>query len=300
MKQSPLLTIEKTLNLVILLLLTITSSAQENLALQQEKKDHNLNTKVTSPHSLLAGIGYGSNMIYMGSNVSQDKPYYSGSLTYGYKDALYISLSTNHLTAFDPFLDFSALSVSYNHDFNSWFDISTGISRYQVNRALTDTLFNSFFYGYLTLGFDWNILYTSLSAAGLFSQANGAYFNLRNSRYIQISNVFNGKASFYFDPYVTMLFGTLTKTVTAEGTTTGVSVPFKTGKSSGGNGGNSSGSTTTFFSLMEVDFGLPFGSTIGKFTIEAEPGYILPGYSDSETFTPKGFTFLLNCYLKIF
>lgn len=254
----------------------------------------------TSPHSLFAGIGYGRNMIYMGSDVSQDKPYYSGSLTYGYKNALYVSVSTSHLTAFDPFLDFSSYSLSYKHDFNSWFDISLGASRYQVNSELTDTLFNSFFYGNLTLGFDWNILYTSLSAGGLFSESSGAYFNLRNSRYIQTTDLLNGEAYFYFDPYVNMLFGTLTKTVTADGTTIGVKMPFKTSKSSGGGGGSSSGSTTTFFSLMELDFGLPVGFTIGRFTIEAEPGYVLPAYSDADILAPKGFTFLLNCYLKIY
>lgn len=289
----------------LLILSPKTVLCQENTSASSQKKELASPGKDKSTHALLAGIGYGSNMIYMGSNVSQDKPCYSGSLTYGYNNEFFASVSSSHLSAFDPFIAFSAFSVSYNHDFNTWFDISLGLSRYQVNSGLTDTLFNNFFYGSLTLGFDWNILYTTVSAGGLFSEANSAYFNLRNSRYIKTLELPGGKAYFYFNPYINMLFGTLTKTVTSEGTTIGVSPPFKPEGSSGGGGsgsgsGSITGTTTTFFSLIEVDFGLPAGISIGKLTVEAEPGYVLPAYSDANIQSPKGFTLLLNIFYTIF
>ena len=104
-----------------------------------------------SSHSLYAGAGFGNNMIYMGSEVSQDKPFYYGSITYGFKDELFFSVSGNHLSAFDKALSFSTFSLSYNHDFKKWFDISLSASRYQVNSELTDTLFNSFFYSNIVL-----------------------------------------------------------------------------------------------------------------------------------------------------
>jgi len=299
-------------NLVICIsaLMSSTVIAQDSPVQASQKIDGTASVNNESPHSLYAGIGYGSNMIYMGSTVSQNDPYYSGSLTYGYDNKFFASVSTNHLSAFDPFLDFSAFSLSYNHDLNSWLDISPGVSRYQVKNELADTLFSNFTYGYLTLGFDWNILYTGISAGGILSDTNSIYFNLKNSRYIQTSKLFKGKSYFYFDPYVTMLFGTLTKTVTAEGTIIGVSTPFRpkgsgnggggSGNGVGGGGSSSSVTTSTFFSLMEVDFGLPVGCSGGKLTLEAEPGYILPAYSGTDVLYPKGFTLLLNCYLKIF
>ncbi len=284
------------------------SSAQGDTPSASGKNEIATPTEDVPSHSLFAGMGYGSNMIYMGSNVSQDKPYYSGSLTYGYKNMFFATVSTNHLSAFDPFIDFSTFSLSYNHNLKKWLDISLGISRYQVNNELSDTLFSNFNYGYLSLGFDWKILYTSISAGGILSDASTSYFNLRNSRYIQTPKLFNAKGYFYFDPYINLLFGKLTKTTTSEGTSIGVTPPFTPGRSSGGgtgsgSGGGSSSSTITtsaFFSLMEADFGLPAGLSIGKFTIEAEPGYVLPTYSNTDVLYPKGFTFLLNLYIQIF
>jgi len=273
--------------------------SQETKSASLQKNELISEGKDKSSHSLFGSLGYGSNMIYMGSNVSQDKPFYSGSLTYGYKNEFFASVSTSHLSAFDPFIAFSTLSLGYNHTFNKWFDISLGLSGYQVNSELTETLFSSFLYSNLSLGFDWKILYTTVSASGLFSESSGVYFSLRNSRYFKTNEFSGGKAWLYFDPYINMLFGTLTETVTSEGTTIGVTLPSKTKKPSGGSG-SLSGTTSTFFSLMEVDFGLPVGFNIGKLSIEAEPGYILPAYPESDFESPGGFTFLLNIFYRIF
>lgn len=275
----------------------LNASAQENSTVVTRKSDVIVSPKNESPHSLYTGIGYSNNMIYMGSNISQDKPVYSGSITYGYKNELFASVSVNHLTAFDPLLAFSTFSLSYNHDFNSWIDISLSVSRYQVNSGLTDTLFNNFFYGNLALGLDWKILYTNLSVGGIFSESSNAYFQLKNSRYFETPKIMNGRAYFSFDPYVNLLFGTLTKTTTADGTSIGVSPPFRSPKSSGQ---HSSATTSTFFSLMEVDLGIPVAFNKGNLTIEAEPGYILPTYSDTSVQSPKGFTLFVNVNYKIF
>ncbi|MCU0471757.1 MAG: hypothetical protein MUC93_00135 [Bacteroidales bacterium] len=286
---------------IMMVMLPVNASAQENSTVVTRKSDVTALQENESPHSLFTGIGYSNNMIYMGSNISQDKPVYSGFITYGYKNELFASVSINHLTAFDPFLVFSTISLSYSHDFNSWLDISFSASSYQVNSKLTDTLFNNFFYGSLAAGFDWEILYTNISVSGIFSEASNAYFQLKNSKYFTTPKIMNGKVYFSFDPYVTLLFGTLTKTITADGTSIGVSPPFKTGKPSGGGGGGSNpGTTSTFFSLMEVDLGVPVALNTGKLTVEAEPGYILPTYSDTGIQSPKGFTLFLNISYRIF
>ncbi|MCX6301336.1 MAG: hypothetical protein NTW82_04065 [Bacteroidia bacterium] len=252
----------------------------------------------TSDHALYTSLGLGNNMVYMGSSISGDKPYYFGSLTYGFKEKLYASVSSFHLSAFDPFLAFNTFSLNYSHTVNSWFDLSAGVSRYQVNSELTDTLFNRFFYGDLTLGFDWKILYTKLSAGGVFSESSGLYLQMRNSRYFQTPQFFNDKAYISFDPNVNMLFGTLTETTTSSGTTTGVTQPFSSKKSSGK---NPSGTTTKeFFSLMEVDLGVPVAFNMGRVTVEVDPGFIIPLYSDTDPLNPKGFSLLLSCYVKIF
>jgi len=282
---------------IMVILFPFSLNAQEDtLSVTQDQYPENTGETV-STHSFYTGAGLGNNMVYMGSSISQDKPYYYGNLTYGFKDKLYASVTSFHLAAYEPFLSFNTFSLNYSQTFNSWFDISLGLSRYQVNKQLADTLFNSFVYGDATFGFDWRILYTKLSAGGIFSESSGIYFQVRNSRYFETPPFFNGKAYISFDPNINMLFGTLTETTTADGTVTGVTQPFNSKKSSGR---NSSETTRDYFSLMEVDLDFPVAFNYSNLTIEVEAGYILPLYSDTDPMNPKGFSFLLSCYFRIF
>lgn len=282
----------------LLLLLVRVISAQESSMTGIKNTVLEGNDKSESLFSLFAGAAYGVNMIYMGSDFSQNKPYYTGSLIIGFKDEVYLSLTGNYLSAFNKFNAFSTYSLSYNHAFNSWLDISLSTSAYHVNSELSDTLFNNFLYSNVDVGFDWKILYTSFSVGGVFSESNSAYFQLRNSKYLKTKNFFNGKAYLSFDPYVNLIFGTLTKTFTTDGITVGVTSPFKSAKSSGGQ--RSSASVYEYFGLMDLDFGLPVGFNIGKFSIETEPGYVIPAYSDTSIQSPEGFTFLINLYYQFF
>lgn len=281
--------------LVISLLLNCIVYGQAEIISDFQEADSELTNRKTSLHSLYGSAGFASNLVYMGTSISQDKPVFSGSLIYGFRDKLYFSASTFHLSAFDPFLAFHTFSLNYSQAINSWLDISLGISRYQVAASLTDTLFNSFNYGSAAIGFDWKILYSNISVAGIFSDVSNAYLQLRNSRYFQTQQLNNSKVYLSFDPYVNILFGTLTRTESSEGTTIGISQPF----SSKGSGRNSSQISSSFFGLMEIDLGVPLAFNAGKITIEAEPGYVFPFYSDTVIFNPKGFVFLLNCYVRI-
>jgi hypothetical protein len=51
---------------------------------------------------------------------------------------------------------------------------------------------------------------------------------------------------------------------------------------------------------MEIDFGLPIALNFDRFTLEAEPSYIMPANEIPEFPGPKGFVFLLSGYFKIF
>jgi len=280
---------------------SVSAMSQSDTVSSKQIQDTVIIIKKISPHSLYGSLGFGNNMI-LASTVSQAQPFYFGALSYGYNNEFFASVCSFHLPDFEPFLAYNTFSLNYNHVFNSWFDISVVGSRYQIANVLSDTLFSSFFFGEFTLGVDWKVLYSKLSVGGLFSETSRAYFTMRNSRYFQTPYFFNDKAYISFDPYVNLLFGSLTKTVTSEGTSIGISSPFNTG----GKGKNSSGTssstlqTTNFLGLMEVDLGLPVGINFNRLTIEAEPGYILPMFSDADIPSPKGFVFLINCSIKIF
>ena len=252
-------------------------------------------------HSLYTGAGYGSNMIYLGSTISQNQPYGYGNLTYGYKNQLYVSVSAVHLSGLDPFLAFNIGALNYSHTFNSWFDIAAGVYRYQVPSSLTDTLFSSFTYGDLTFGFDWKLLYSKLSVGGLFSEENQAYFQIRNSRYFQTPEFFNGKANISFDPYANLLFGTLIEVETSTETSVVASSPgrkWRLNNTTQGSATNTSSSGK--FGIMEIDFGLPVDFNTDIMTIEAEVNYVIPLYNDPVYRSPKGFVFLLSGFFRIF
>lgn len=287
------------LSIVICMILTgYNLSAQTDVTSNRTKSDSSYKSAKESSHILMAGIGAGNNMTYMGSGLSENKPYLTGSLIYGYKGKLFLSAAGSHLSAFDPMLSFSTFAVSYNQTFGNSFDILANISRYQVNSSLTDSLFSSFNFGSLALGFDWKILYTNISLGGILSKPSALYLNLKNSRYFEIKLGAGKKNSIYIEPYANLLFGNLTKTVTTDGTYIGIEAPFKSKKSSS-HGSSTVISTTTAFSLIEADFGLPLGVNIGRFTLEADPGYILPAYKSSDTYTPEGLTMMFNLYIKI-
>ncbi|MGQ9621168.1 MAG: hypothetical protein ACUVTX_09335 [Bacteroidales bacterium] len=251
----------------------------------------------SSIHSLYAGVGYGSNMIYLGSTISQDKPYKFAALTYGLGDKLYLSATAVHLSGVSSFVAFYAGTVSFSYTFNSWFDISGGISHYQVPVSLTDTLFQSFTYGDITLGIDWRLLYTKFSAGRIFASESSNYYQIRNSRYFQTPEFSKHNFYFSFEPYINLIFGTLTKTETFNETIIIAAPPFR---KRGAIQQQQGTVYTSFFSLLEADIGVPVAFNSSRFTIEAEPGYTFPFYEESAFPGTKGFLLMFSLYLRIF
>jgi hypothetical protein len=260
----------------------------------------NISSKGSS-HSLFAGGGLGSNMMYLGSTISRNHPYGYGSISYGFRNELYATVSAVHLSGLNPFMAFYIGSLNYSHAFNRWFDISAGVYRYQVNHTVADTLFSSFTYSDLALGFDWKLIYTKISAGGLFSMDNQAYIQLRNSRYFQTPELLKGKANLSFDPYFNLLFGTVTKIETSTSTEYSFSVSSHSRKWK--NKGHSPGQNISYtdkFGLLEIDFGFPVDFNTDFLTIEAEPLYVIPLYDDNYYPGAKGFIFSLILFIRIF
>jgi hypothetical protein len=288
---------------LFLLLLPLEILAQTGTNISLSESDTSKNKTKIATHSFYSGAGYGSNMIYLGSTISQNQPYGYGNLTYGFKNQLYASISAVHLSGLNPYLSFYIGALNYSHAFNNWFDISASISRYQVVPSLTDTLFNNFTYGDLTLGFDWKLLYSKISAGGLFSTENQAFFQFRNSRYFQTHELFKGKANISFDPYANLLFGTVTEVESTTETTFyySVSSPYRKWR----NNGKNSTTNTTYsyadrFGLLEMDFGLPIALNTDFMTIEIEPLYVIPFYDETYYLGTKGFFFQLSIFFRIF
>jgi hypothetical protein len=286
--------------ILLLVLLPLDVFAQTGTKISLPESDESKTESRITRHSLYSGAGYGSNMIYLGSSVSQNQPYGYVNLTYGYRNKLFASASAVHLSGLNPFLAFYIGALNFNHAFNSWFDIAASASRYQVPSSLTDTLFSSFTYSDLTLGFDWKLLYSKLSIGGLFSEENQIYFQLRNSRYFQTPDFFKGKTNISFDPYVNLLAGTLIEITTSAETSVIASSPGRKWRRYYTSHSIPELSTSKEFGIMEIDFGLPVDFNTDFMTVEAEINYVLPMYKNPAFKSPKGFVFMLSAFFRIF
>lgn len=267
--------------------------------------DTTLEQDEESRHSLFTGLGYGSNMVYMGSSISGNQPFGYGSLIYGLDSKLYASVSSIHLSGLDPFFQLYSTAVSFNHVFNSWLDISSSATGYHVQEALRDSLLSDFIYGEVTLGIDWRLLYTTISAGGLISNETSAYFQLKNSRYFKTPPFFREKAFISFDPYVNVLFGSLTKAVTTS-VITGMTSTSSSGRWGFGKQQSQSVQTTDnttiskSFTLLGIDFGIPVSINTGRVSFDTEIGYFLPTYYDKLYPAPEGLILTFGVTIRIF
>ena len=250
-----------------------------------------------SRHALYTGAGLGSNMIYLGSTISGNQPYGYAALTYGFKNELFASISALKLFDNDSESAFYSGSLGYSHVFNSWFDISTSVSGYIFGRPVNDTLFSNFIYGDLTLGFDWNLLYSKILIGGLITDEINPYLQIRNSRFFQTGKFIKDKAYISFDPYFNLIFGNLIESETMSGT-------FIKNPGFGRYNQNRPRPVYTSYSknfgIMEIDLGIPVALNFDKAVIEAEASYVFPAYDDTEFPGPKGFVFLISGYFRIF
>jgi hypothetical protein len=253
-----------------------------------------------SIHSFYVGTGYGSNLLYLGTTMSQDHGFGYASTSYGLADKLYLSATGYTVSDFTPFTAFYSLGLSYNHTLNSWFDVSTSLSRYNVAASLRDTLFSNFTYADATLGFDWRILYSKLSAGGLFAGGSQFYLQTKHSRYFETPSFASGKAFFSFDPYVNILFGNMLSVKTVGGT---IETTVSPGYRPWGRDSRTTTPGTVYsetFGLMEIDFGIPVAFNYDFLSLEIEPGYIIPLYSDEGASGTKGFLLMTSLFFRIF
>jgi hypothetical protein len=290
-------------NSIILILTMIAAlpaiaASQADTIAKAAKGSAMMNGSPEDIHSLYTGLGAGSNMIYLGSSISNNKPFYAASVTYGYRNSLFASASASHISETTPYLAFYNLALNYSHAFNSWFDISSVIAGYKSAESLHDSLFEDFAYINLTAGFDWKLLYTKISFSGIVSEENGLYLQIRNSRYFETPSFFSDKAFVSFDPFIDILFGSLISIETVNGSKKyGKAPPFSHGNHKPG---TSSEKYSEKFGLMDIEFSLPVTFSYGKFSFEAEASYLLPVYSDPFYPDLKGFTVYLNAFIKIF
>jgi hypothetical protein len=249
-------------------------------------------------HSVFAGSGYGNDLLYVGTSLTANQPFFSADFTYAFLGKLWTSVTFYNLPGQQPAISMYDLSAGFSHVFNDYLDISASISSY-INTGKTDNeLYGNFAYLRITGGFDWVWVYSKLTAGRIIEQNSGIYVYFRNSRYFRTGTFGKSGNYFSFDPNVNILFGNFYQVQ-----------PLYRGQNrpdgrpgQGGQGQNEiiGEETTDQFTLLQTEISVPMSFYFHNFTFEAEPLYLFPQSTEKDISDAKGFYFFLNVYYRIF
>jgi hypothetical protein len=255
--------------------------------------------KVISAHKVYIGSGYGNDLLYDGSSLSANQPYVSADLNYVYRGKLWFSATAYNLPHLDLMLPMADLAVGFNHYFNDVFDISVALSNYRTAAEIKQQMYDNFSFFRVKGGIDWYWLYTTLAAGRMVGESSGMYYYFRNSKYFRTPDMGKSKSYFTFDPNFNMVYGTqisydpIVYTKSFPGKPPVINPPTSPG------GEEAYYTTKTSLGLVKMELSIPTAFVINRFTIEAEPVYLLPLKTQTLQ-RDGGFYFFLNAYYRIF
>lgn len=244
-----------------------------------------------SNHSLVLGSGYGSNLRFSGIKLLENQSYLSTDLTYTYNNLIMANVALYHLPGIQPAIAFYDFSLGISHTFNSWFDASLTLSRYNTADQLKETFFDDANYLSLAAGFDWRLLYTNVAYSAMLSSDSQHYLKIANSHYYQIKQLWEGEGQLWIDPS----FNFILSNYYEEKTTL-----VKSNKPTQGGGGVSEVvEYSKVFGLTELELSLPMAFDFRNTTLEVNPYYSFVVKKDAIFPSSSGFCLLVNLYIKL-
>lgn len=251
--------------------------------------------KPSPAHQFFGGAGFGSDLIYYGTSVSGNQPYYSAELIYAWDKGLWASAGFFHLPGKKPFFSFIDLSAGYSYVFNQVFDAGLSVSRYHGGENIDTTFYSDYTFLSARLGVDWLVLYTNITPGWLLAEENSFYLMVDNNHFFKTPTF--GKKGCYvtFNPGASLLFGTYAWLRQYQRQGGGGQGP--------GPGGNHYTVTTTVtgedFRLLDLQFSLPVEFFREPLSLAFEPAYFL-NFIDTESGGTEGrFFFTLGLYYHI-
>lgn len=280
-----------TLGLLILLL----PSSQLAFAMQATPDTSNTHNRA---HQFFSGVGYGSNLIYYGTSVSGNQPYYSAEMLYAWEGGIWAGAGLFHLPGNQPFFSFVDLSAGYNYVFNKVVDAGVSISQYFGGESLDTTFYSNYTFLSANLGIDWVAAYTSVSPGWLLAEENSFYLMIENSRFFRSPKLGKKGNYFTFNPGLSFMFGSyawLTHVRRQGGGGGG-------GQGPGYGGGYYDYTTTELredFRLLDMQLGVPIAFNTKRLSLEFEPAYFFNFIEDENGEKSGQFYFTAGIFLKI-
>ncbi len=247
-------------------------------------------------HSVFLGTGFGNDLLYTGSTLTDNSSFLSADIMYSYKGKLWTSATIYNLPYWGVNFPLIDASLGYNHVFNDHFDVGGSVSHYHSSGSVKEELYDSFTYFRLSGGFDWYWLYSKLTYGRILAEETGSYFYFRNSRYFRTSSWGKSKSYISFDPNINLLLGNYTQI--SPSTRPRPGNPNSPGQ--GGPGINPvNGDSSSQFMLLQTQISIPISFYIHNFTFNAEPLLLLPNTSNEQNPNAKGFYFFANVSYRI-
>lgn len=248
-------------------------------------------------HSIFLGTGFGNDLLYTGTTLTDNSPFLSADILYSYKGKLWTSATIYNLPDWGvkfPLLD---ASLGYNHVFNDYFDIAGSVSYYHSSGSVKEELYDSFSWFRLSGGFDWYWIYSKVTYGRILAEDSGSYLYFRNSRYFRTASWGKSKTYISVDPNINLLFGNSTQISATLRPGTGN--PDRPGQ--GGLGRNPVNTdSSNQFNILQTEISVPVSLYIQNFTIDAEPLLLFPHNSNEDNPDMKGFYIFLNISYRIF
>lgn len=246
-------------------------------------------------HQFFGGAGYGTNLIYYGTSVSGDQPYFSAEMIYAWDKGFWASAGLFHLPDQEPFFSFTDLSAGYAYVFNKTLDAGLSASRYHTEESIDTTFYSDYTFLGANLGIDWLLLYTTLMPGWLLAEENSFYLVIDNTHFFRTPAFGKKEAYLTFNPGMSLLFGSYAwlRQYRRQGS----------GGQGPGYGGNRYSTTTAIeeedFRLLDLQLSIPIEFFLGRFSLEFEPAYFVNFIQEATQETEDRFFFTLGLYYKI-
>ena len=246
-------------------------------------------------HQFFAGAGYGSNLIYYGTSVSGDQPYFSAEMIYAWDKGFWASAGLFHLPDQEPFFSFTDFSTGFASVFNETFDAGISASFYHMEESIDTAFYSDYIFLGANLGIDWLVLYTTIMPGWLLAKENSFYLVVDNTHFFRTPAFGKREAYLTLNPGISFLFGSYAwlRQYRRQGS----------GGQGPGYGGTLNKTTTTTaeveFRLLDLQLSIPIEFFLGRFSLEFEPAYFFNFVQEINQETEERFFFTLGLYYKI-
>jgi hypothetical protein len=245
--------------------------------------------------TIFFGLTYGNNSSYLGRYQTEVLPYYSADISYKSKSGFWLSMFAYDIKNSTAFVDEVDVMSGWNIDLSKRVDASVFYTRFffmESTELIKASVQNT---ASASVGLDWSHLYSKITGHYIFGDTDDFFLVLDNSRYFELTEIFNKDDYLSLEPKISIIAGTQTF-VDTHYLNQGTPLIRPGGGPPKGNPGSGAvvppgtESSRTVFDVLSYEFSLPVAYNTGKFSFEVTGRYSIPvNLLEGDTSVPQLF-----------